>query len=318
MTQSSPCVSVVMPLYNKENDVTRAIGSALAQTYRDFKLIVVNDGSTDRSAKVVRGIDDPRIRLVEQVNAGVSAARNRGIAEAQTDLVTFLDADDEWLPDFLATIVRLQTSFPKASVFATAYRVREPSGPERSITLNGLPSGQWEGLMNDYFAVAACSDPPIWSSAVAVKKAALEDIGGFPVGVRSGEDLLTWARLAVRFPVVYSTLPLAVFWSPGDVADRPGRFLETDDWVGEQLKLLFEQLPVERHKSLSAYLRRWHDMRAAIFLQLGKRRCCLKEVCKALGYGGGWCKPVCFALMACVPFIHPGALYRGLKKLVQH
>lgn len=306
-----------MPLYNKEKDVARAIGSALAQTFTDFELIVVNDGSTDGSTNVVRGFDDPRIRLFEQANAGVSAARNRGVTEARAELVAFLDADDEWLPDFLATIVRLRDHFPMAHVFATSYRVRNPSGQERPIILHGLPSATWEGVLEDYFAVAACSDPPVCSSAVAITKAALEKVGGFPEGVRSGEDLLTWARLAVSTQIAYSTQAQAVFWSPGDVAERPDRFLDTSDWIGGQLRELFTRMPANRHKTLRAYLRRWHDMRAAIFLQLGERRSCLREVRKAISYGGGWGKPTCFALLACVPGIHPGKLYHRLRKVSQ-
>ena len=89
-------ISVVIPLYNKEKYIKRAIESVLNQTFQKFEIIVVNDGSTDKSAEIVQNIKDPRIRLINQKNAGVSAARNRGIQEAKYEYIAFLDADDFW------------------------------------------------------------------------------------------------------------------------------------------------------------------------------------------------------------------------------
>jgi len=91
-------VDIVIPLYNKAACVGRAIRSILNQTMTDWSLIVVDDGSTDNGPDVVRTFNDPRIRLIQQQNAGPGAARNRGIAEATSEYIAFLDADDEWLP----------------------------------------------------------------------------------------------------------------------------------------------------------------------------------------------------------------------------
>ena len=86
-------ISVVIPLYNKEKQIRKTLQSVLTQTFQDFEIVVVNDGSTDNSAIEVEKVKDPRIRLIHQQNAGVSAARNKGIEEARYELIAFLDAD---------------------------------------------------------------------------------------------------------------------------------------------------------------------------------------------------------------------------------
>ena len=93
-------ISVVIPLYNKEEQIADTLQSIFAQTFQDFEIVIVDDGSTDNSVEEVEKFDDSRIRLIHQTNAGVSAARNRGIEEARGELIAFLDADDEWKPEY--------------------------------------------------------------------------------------------------------------------------------------------------------------------------------------------------------------------------
>jgi glycosyltransferase involved in cell wall biosynthesis len=186
-----PIISIVIPLYNKEIEVSRAIKSVLNQTVQDFELIVVNDGSTDKGPDVVRAINDPRIRMINEENGGVSAARNRGIKETRSELIAFLDADDEWMPSFLETIFRLRRNYPSCSVFATNYLYGHINGSFTPPIIRELPGFPWEGIFKNYFKVASKSNPPIWSSAVALTKKAITSIGGFPVGITFGEDLLT-------------------------------------------------------------------------------------------------------------------------------
>src|SRR5712692_9736802 len=99
-------VSIVVPLYNKAPYVRRALDSIAAQTFSDFEVIVVDDGSTDDGPSVVANYGDSRVRLVRQPNAGPGAARNAGLAQTQGELIAFLDADDEWLPTYLEESVR--------------------------------------------------------------------------------------------------------------------------------------------------------------------------------------------------------------------
>ncbi|MFZ2406835.1 MAG: glycosyltransferase family 2 protein, partial [Methylobacter sp.] len=193
--------SVVIPLYNKEATVERAIKSVLNQTVQDFEIVVVNDGSTDKGPDVVSAINDPRIRLIDQDNQGVSAARNKGIAEARGPWIAFLDADDWWQPNFLETINRLITLSVDIVLCATAYQYYVEQNGNANIAyprLTNIPKELWEGILEDYFAACIKSDSPVWTSAVAAKKTALEAVGGFEEGLQEGEDLLTWAKLACK------------------------------------------------------------------------------------------------------------------------
>ena len=271
--------SVVIPLYNKEKAIKRAIHSVLNQTVQEFEIVVVDDGSTDGGSQIVQRIQDSRIRLIYQENEGVSAARNRGIAEARFDLIAFIDADDEWKPEFLETVARLVQDFPEAAVFATGYLYCEGSGLTREPRLRGIPLYPWEGIIEDYFAVAAESDPPIFSSAVAIRKDALLAVGGFPVGVTSGEDLLTWAKLAAKNKVAFSREHLGVFKVSVGKLDS-GRIVDLDDRVGQGLAKLLRF--AENRKSLRRYLALWHRMRASTFFRHGMQARSFIELVKSL------------------------------------
>ncbi len=200
-----PAVSVVIPLYNKGPYIARALNSVLAQTFQDFEVIVVDDGSTDDGAAVVRGFDDPRIRLIQQENQGVSAARNRGIEAARAELVAFLDADDEWLPRFLETIMCLRRKFPEAGVYGTAYHIMAEDLTTHVGSLSPyIPSEPWEGLLPSYFKADALGAPPISASTVVVPKDILTEMGGFITDVWFGEDTDLWGRIALKYPIAFS------------------------------------------------------------------------------------------------------------------
>jgi len=281
-------LDVVVPLFNKGARVAAALHSVLSQTVKPGRIIVVDDGSTDDGPAMVRGIPDPRVLLISQSNQGVSAARNRGVALAQSELIAFLDADDEWLPEHLESILRLRQACPACHVFATAYLFRSRGSVDRKAIVQGLPEAPWQGIIEDYFGVASQSDPPLWSSAVAVTKQALTAVGGFPVGVALGEDLLTWARLAARFPIAYATTPSAVFWRP-TVTQSSSQTWQTpdrDDPVGQGLAELLTQGNGLGKKSLLRYIGLWHRMRGICWIganDMGRAR---QEFRKAGNYLG--------------------------------
>lgn len=212
MDKEKPFFSVVIPLYNKQSYVKETIESALAQTFEDFEIVVVNDGSTDESAEVVSAIKDDRIRLIHQDNAGVSVARNRGIKEANAKYVAFLDADDLWLPGFLQTIYKLIQKCPDAGLYATSYMKEDSQGNSKPINIQGLPSKDYIGIIPNYFMSVVQGDNLVWTSATCIPKAIFvgNDIW-FPAGEKYGEDRYVWARVALQFEVAYNTKACAIY-----------------------------------------------------------------------------------------------------------
>jgi len=204
MSNQTQLISVVIPLFNKEQYTRRALQSVLAQTFQRFEVIVVDDGSTDRGVDSVTEINDPRISVIRQKNAGVSAARNRGAEEAKGALVAFLDADDEWTPDHLHTITRMRTEFPDAGLYACAYCTYLAGGKIVDHRGGVVRPGSEEKMLHNYFRSANSGEAALHISAVAVTKGIFTEVGGFLVGEKLGEDLEFICKVAITYPVAYS------------------------------------------------------------------------------------------------------------------
>lgn len=275
-------ISVVIPLYNKEQFIQHTLEAVLGQTYQDFEIVIVDDGSTDNSVSEARKVNDTRIRIVSQENAGVSAARNRGIEEARYDLIAFLDADDEWKPTYLETQMALAEKYPQCNVFATNYEFRDTEGNTRPTIIRRLPFDDEDGILTNYFEVASHSHPPICSITIMVRKSAIQEIGGFPVGIAAGEDLLTWARLAVRNDIAYSKNVVSIYII--ETFERKKRGFRTPlipDFVGIELENLYKS---HKKKHIRNYLSRWHKNRGIAFLYLSQTKHCLNEFITAIRY----------------------------------
>lgn len=298
----TPSVSVVIPLYNKADDVSRAVLSVLAQSVSDFELIVVNDGSTDGGETVVARLEDPRIRIVNQRNAGDGAARNRGVLEASGELIAFCDADDEWMPAFLETVIRLAERFPQCDVLATSYVIRERDGLDFAApVVSGGHGGLWEGVLEDYFATASKSGTPWLSSCVAVKRDAMMAVGGFPTGVKVGADLLGWARLASAYEIAISTSPQAIFYLRGAFPAAPVRTPELPDTVGAELARMAAAAPSQRQPAMRRYAGMWHRVRAMMFVYHGRRSDAFRELRKALRYSPADSRIYALSVLALMP-----------------
>lgn len=197
----SPTISVVIPLYNKAAYVEEAVSSVLSQTHSAYEIIVVDDGSTDGGPLLVEAIQSPLIKLIRQANAGVSAARNAGIAAAQGDYIAFLDADDRYLPGFLAAVMALVADYPQATLLGTGHRRFWADG--KALIQPRHRSVARRGVVPDFYMAWARSSF-LFTSSLAVKRTAFDDPAlRFAHGERLGEDLDVWFRLAERFPVAY-------------------------------------------------------------------------------------------------------------------
>ncbi len=196
-------VDIVIPLYNKAGCIGRAIQSILKQTVSDWRLIVVDDGSTDGGGDVVRGFDDGRIELIRQENAGPGAARNRGIAEARGEFIAFLDADDEWYPSYLATALEGFVKHPGVSMVSTMYclwpgrqdmtrhweKLRVSAG---KYVLRGEEDAAWVDLLLNF--------PHVWNSVLPARIVRKYD--GFHDSDRCmlGEDTTFFLRVGINEP----------------------------------------------------------------------------------------------------------------------
>jgi len=194
--------------------IARAVRSVLDQSLDAFEIIVVDDGSTDSSAAAVEAIRDPRIRLVRQENAGVSAARNKGISLARYDRICFLDADDMWDVGFLEAILRLAERYPQAGVYGTGYRLAFPKGRDVEVTAVEAAQQDTTLLITDYLR-RANNRSLLHSSGVMIPRRTFEEIGGFLVGEHYGEDQEMWTRIALSYPVGYDTRILFSFFQTG-------------------------------------------------------------------------------------------------------
>lgn len=222
--------SIIIPLYNKAAYIRKALESVLQQVCTDWELIIVDDESTDESIEEVlhwtsahkmQSIETPYvwkegpslsflysssniIRLVGQMNTGVAVARNRGAALADGEYVCFLDADDWWNPNYLEEMAQLVATYPNAGLYASNYVYYKPG--KTHVALD-LPTG----YINYPQAYLRSSAMPVWTGTVCMPRRVFEEMGGFPDGVRLGEDFLLWAKTAMHYPVAFLNKPLAYY-----------------------------------------------------------------------------------------------------------
>ena len=255
--------SIIIPLYNKAPYVKKALESVFAQTYTDFELIVVDDGSTDDSARIaeeyirevkgysleVKGEESSKantnaynlspinyklnaynlspinyklnaynlspityklsVRLITQSNAGVSAARNSGVALSHGNYIAFLDADDWWEPTYLEKMAQLIADYPDAGLYASNYTYYKPG--KIHIAVNNLETG----YINYPKAYYESNAMPIWTGATMIPRNVFEEMGGFPFGIKLGEDFLLWSKIALQYKVAFLNEALA--WYNNDV-----------------------------------------------------------------------------------------------------
>jgi glycosyltransferase involved in cell wall biosynthesis len=190
----SQAIGVVIPLHNKRAHVRRAVESVLRQTYRDFRLTIVDDGSTDGSAQCIEQISDSRLSRIRTECYGPGAARNLGIRATEADWIGLLDADDEWHPAFLEKTVAVTRCVPQVVAVFTGIQLLNSTRP--CLTTAG-------GLIDDYHRARIRLGVAMTSSSVLLRKASFVAIGGFREDHRYAEDIEAWFRLACEGPSYY-------------------------------------------------------------------------------------------------------------------
>ena len=201
-----PLFSVIIPLFNKENFIETTLKSALNQTFSDFEILIINDGSTDKSEEKVLNFNDNRIRYFSKENEGVSATRNFGIEKANGEIIAFLDADDYWYPNHLENLFQLYNQFPECGLYCTNYERFYNTNNIVKPFFVAIPEFPWKGIVKDFFK-SSYIDRIAWTSAVAIPKIVFNKVGCFDTKITlgAGEDTHLWLRIALKYKVALDT-----------------------------------------------------------------------------------------------------------------
>ncbi len=276
-------VSVIIPMYNALSTIERALQSVLNQKgCHSIEIIVIDDGSTDSGIEVVKKVRGIDIKIIYQKNHGVAYARNQGIVIASYSKIAFLDADDEWKENHLDVLENLINKFPDCLAWASSYELRNSKGLILHDKVKSFINER-EGILTDYFKTATLSAPPVWTSATIVRKDTLKLLGGFAIGVTSGEDLLLWARIAACGKVALSHQVTSIYHIASDDWNQSARrTLDYPDKVSEILKSMARETPYGSWRW--RYLSHWHRMRGIIALYSGNRKAAYEEGLKTIRY----------------------------------
>jgi GT2 family glycosyltransferase len=196
-----PKITVVIPVYNAMTYLPKTLHSVLQQTFTDYEVLIINDGSTDSMASWISSIDDPRVRLIFQKNQGLAGARNTGIAHARGDYIAFLDADDLWEPTKLEKQVQCFQAYPHAGVVYTwTLLVNEDGEPTGRMFASDAEGNVWQQLLEtDVISSGSCA---------LVRRDCFGKVGGFDRTLTSAEDLDMWLRIATHYHFAVVKEPL--------------------------------------------------------------------------------------------------------------
>ena len=254
--RSRPRPSVVIPLFNKRDLVLRAVDSVLSQTWRNLDLVVVDDGSTDGSAEQVGRIQDRRLRLLRQANAGPGAARNAGWRASDGPIVAFLDADDHWRGDYLEWAVSTLAEHGEAAACTSGYAESTRRGTispgERYWSARGLRPGVFRLVPDTAIETFAAALTYMFPVTTTVRREVLQAYGGFfeDPGCTYGDDSFLWIRVLLNHAVFLD-------FTPRVTVDRTGSSLST--------------LATLAHRSLEPILARADAVRACCPPELAHR-----------------------------------------------
>ena len=196
----TPFFSVIIPLYNKEKYIQNTLYCILNQSFTDFEVIVVNDGSTDRSLEILKKFSDNRLKIIYQKNQGVSVARNTGMENAKADYICFLDADDTWKENHLQAFHDTIIKFPEAKMYCNRYVTQISKNTFINNKFIDIPENS-EGYVTDFFKSSLINRVAL-TSAVCIHKDIFNEIGGFDPTLKSDQDLDYWIKIALKYKIV--------------------------------------------------------------------------------------------------------------------
>ena len=264
-------VTIVIPSYNSAGWVRTAIDSALKQTYSNVDVLVIDDGSTDNTKDVVAEYGD-KIRYHFQENQGLAGARNSGVRLAQGECVTFLDADDQYLPEMVQTLVDALEQYPDAGAASAAFIRHGQDGERRYPTKGGiLPGGAEVGIVPDFF-LAYSKEYFVWGGTIMIRCEVYKAVGESRLDLRTAQDVEMWSRIAGRYPkwvfvdkevAIYNFFPATSrTLSPKTIPHA--RYLYPE----EQMRQLVTQ---EQWPSYRIFRRQWAMKTAKVLLRRGER-----------------------------------------------
>ena len=194
-----PLISVVIPLYNKGFIIKETLESVLEQTFTDYEIIIVDDGSTDNGYEVVKEFSDNRIHLFQQENKGAASARNLGIEKSAGIYIAFLDADDHWETNHLEELVKLANKYPNCGAYCSRYQIKN--------SINSIHQPYFKNITNDFYGIVEnyfASNHPYKINITLnqmIPRNILMELGCFTESITNGQDLELWTKIAIKYPV---------------------------------------------------------------------------------------------------------------------
>lgn len=276
--------SVIIPVYNGEKFIDNAINSVMSQTYSDWELIIVNDGSYDDTINVLTKYEDnEKIKVINQKNGGVSVARNNGFSHSKGDYIAFLDADDVWNNDHLSVMADLIAKYPDAGLYGTFTRTELVNGDiiDKAEFFEGREDTVYlEDFFKEYSKDKSAKMFTVITTCIS--KEAYIKSGGFPEGCKIGEDLELSLVVAAYYPVVLSSKATATYIKENSIATSTKSF--DPEWgFFERVKELYadENIPLIKRENLKKVMEWFSMRRCRHYIIDGERKKALK-VYKAL------------------------------------
>ncbi len=310
-------ISIVIPLYNKELTIASTLEAILKQSFKEFEIIIVNDGSTDESLRIVQGVEDTRLRLINQKNQGVSAARNRGVMEARYDWIAFLDADDLWKDDYLREMVLAMEEYPGKNIFSNGYSIVYKTQESRYTNVT-LPNDGEIGVV-DYIDAISVGQGPMNSSNSLIRKSLLIDSGMFKIGHKRYEDHDVWLRLYEEDGVVFINKKLLLI--NRSIPNRASSSVfEPQDLIKylETIGLTKRKVSADRALKFERFYNKWCQrilLRFGKYYNMDEKRRIIKQMTLFLSTGKILeIKMICFFNLS-VPFSYLNNLRKDIFKL---